>query len=813
MGLSLNSRKSIVKAAAASGKGVSSPEAQELPAAKELPAAQEPPAARELPAAGAATAALEGPGTPETPEAGGISPVAVPPPEARSNTPNGSTPGEGDAAVAAAASAFAAAGAGTASAMAPPADSSGNGTAAWPSMSQLTKSPSKAEDASESTKRFANAVEKVTQAGRIAQALEQAQAEAAARQAILRQSTQFSVAKKLGKPLKRIHMVKILQFAFAGYLAFLAVIVKLFSPSLFWMFFATLGSVPIGIGMSFLFHQNRVNKTETRDKLGVEPGVYGLKQLLHQSPSWLAFQDKEKVEWMNRILKECWPFYDKAICGTIKEMVEPEVDKYKPSFIASIGFKNLTFGESPFRIDTVWTDPEETDRLVMEIVFRWQGDANIGLFIALQGLNQLGGDATKMVVKLTKLQLSGTLRITLSPLVDKIPGFGAITAALTKSPIIKYNLDFGKALGSSFSANLVRNWLDPFIRNTLMELLVWPERIVVPMLPESDTGPLTYLQKRTVGILRVTLKKAWGLRAMDGGITGGASDPFLCIWSNPQRKVETKVVKNTLEPAWEETFYILVQEPTTQMLKLELYDYDTISMKELGGGLNIFKNIRNVYGARELMGRTIVPMKPFCEAPGAVLEQVHDFGLQDWSSIGGPGKGEGKVEVHGMYAPARACRGLGFKTGCLAVKVFSVVGLSGLGLTSDMTVYMRMKLTKQKSKCVSRPVTVKPPSRDPNTHKVEEHAPTWTETFMFYDVRKDDELVVKVVETDSVSDETQGVVYMPLEDHVITQEDSTVNKWYKMEDTSLPTGKIMQMHIKAEWLGFIAEDEGWEDRV
>jgi Ca2+-dependent lipid-binding protein len=47
------------------------------------------------------------------------------------------------------------------------------------------------------------------------------------------------------------------------------------------------------------------------------------------------------------------------------------------------------------------------------------------------------------------------------------------------------------------------------------------------------------------------------------------------------RQVETKVVKNTLAPAWEETFYILVQEPTTQMLKLELYDYDTISIKVL----------------------------------------------------------------------------------------------------------------------------------------------------------------------------------------------------------------------------------------
>jgi hypothetical protein len=59
----------------------------------------------------------------------------------------------------------------------------------------------------------------------------------------------------------------------------------------------------------------------------------------------------------------------------------------------------------------------------------------------------------------------------------------------------------------------------------------------------------------------------------------------------------------------------------------------------LGGGLNIIKNIRNVYGARELMGRAIVPMKPFCESTGSTIEQTHDVGLQDWSSIGGPVSG------------------------------------------------------------------------------------------------------------------------------------------------------------------------------
>ena len=47
-------------------------------------------------------------------------------------------------------------------------------------------------------------------------------------------------------------------------------------------------------------------------------------------------------------------------------------------------------------------------------------------------------------------------------------------------------------------------------------------------------------------------------------------------------KVETKVAKKTLSPVWEETFHILVQEPETQMLKVEVFDHDTISLKVAG---------------------------------------------------------------------------------------------------------------------------------------------------------------------------------------------------------------------------------------
>ncbi len=59
-----------------------------------------------------------------------------------------------------------------------------------------------------------------------------------------------------------------------------------------------------------------------------------------------------------------------------------------------------------------------------------------------------------------------------------------------------FRLDFGKAFGGSWTAKPIRLWLDPFIRETLTEMVVWPNRIVVPMLPEEVTGSLDHLYLR-----------------------------------------------------------------------------------------------------------------------------------------------------------------------------------------------------------------------------------------------------------------------------------------------------------------------------
>lgn len=59
--------------------------------------------------------------------------------------------------------------------------------------------------------------------------------------------------------------------------------------------------------------------------------------------------------------------------------------------------------------------------------------------------------------------------------------------------MIHFNLNFGSALGGGASAGLVRMWLDPFLRETLTSLIVWPNRMVFPILPESPANNLEEL--------------------------------------------------------------------------------------------------------------------------------------------------------------------------------------------------------------------------------------------------------------------------------------------------------------------------------
>ncbi|WKY00483.1 hypothetical protein Q1695_014937 [Nippostrongylus brasiliensis] len=88
--------------------------------------------------------------------------------------------------------------------------------------------------------------------------------------------------------------------------------------------------------------------------------------------------------------------------------------------------------------------------------------------------------------------------------------------------------------------------------------------------------------------LSVTILDAHGLPAMD---RNGMSDPYvkLCILPEPKQKYGTKIIRNTLNPVYNETFLFSLpfNELHSKTLMLVVYDYDRISKDDKIGQLSI----------------------------------------------------------------------------------------------------------------------------------------------------------------------------------------------------------------------------------
>lgn len=52
----------------------------------------------------------------------------------------------------------------------------------------------------------------------------------------------------------------------------------------------------------------------------------------------------------------------------VQETVEPLMEQYKPpGLIKKIYFKNLSFGDAPFKVENVWVEDEGEKHVLMEV--------------------------------------------------------------------------------------------------------------------------------------------------------------------------------------------------------------------------------------------------------------------------------------------------------------------------------------------------------------------------------------------------------------------------------------------------------------
>ncbi|XP_065872369.1 synaptotagmin-3 isoform X2 [Euphorbia lathyris] len=315
-----------------------------------------------------------------------------------------------------------------------------------------------------------------------------------------------------------------------------------------------------------------------------------LDEILPEIPLWVKCPDYERVDWLNKFLLDMWPYLDKAICATIKTTAKPIFAEYIGKYgIEAIEFKHMTLGTLPPALYGMKVYETNEKDLVMEPVMRWAGNPDIVLVLKLMSL--------QFTVQLVDLQIFAAPRITLKPLVPTFPCFANIEVSLMERDTIK---------------------------KQVAHLYLWPQFLEIPVLDAS-----TVAVKKPVGILHVKVVRAMKLLKAD---ILGTSDPYvkLSLTGEKLTTKKTTVKKKNLNPEWNENFKIVVKDPQSQALQVEVFDWDKV-------------------GGHDRLGRQMVPLKALTayDMKEFTLDLLKDTNISDPRDK----KKRGQVVVELTYVP------------------------------------------------------------------------------------------------------------------------------------------------------------------
>ncbi|CAL9233305.1 unnamed protein product, partial [Arabidopsis halleri] len=307
------------------------------------------------------------------------------------------------------------------------------------------------------------------------------------------------------------------------------------------------------------------------------------------------------------------------------------------------------------------------------------------------------------------------------------------------------------------------------IKDQVANMYLSPKTLVVPNLDPAKAF------RRPVGIVHVKVVKAVGLRKT--GLMGGA-DPYVEIKLSEDKipSKKTTVKHKNLNPEWNEEFKFSVQDPQTQVLEFNVYDWEQI-------------------GKHDKMGMNVLALKEM------VPNEHKAFTLELRKTLDGGEEGQtdkyrGKLEVELLYKPfteeempkgfeekqsvQKAPEGTPATGGMLVVIVHSAEDVEGKHHTNP---YVRIyfKGEERKTKQVKK-------NRDPR----------WNEefSFMLEEPPVREKLHVEVLSTSSRigllhPKETLGYVDIPVVDVV---NNKRMNQKFHLIDSK--NGKIQ---IELEW--------------
>nr|XP_009682235.1 PREDICTED: extended synaptotagmin-2 isoform X2 [Struthio camelus australis] len=257
-----------------------------------------------------------------------------------------------------------------------------------------------------------------------------------------------------------------------------------------------------------------------------------------------------------------WPFICQFIEKLFRETIEPAV-RGANNHLSTFSFTKIDIGHQPLRINGVKVYTENVDKrqIILDLQISFVGNCEIDLEIKRY--------FCRAGVK--SIQIHGTMRVILEPLIGDMPLIGALSLFFLRKPLLEINWT---GLTNLLDVPGLNGLSDTIILDIISNYLVLPNRITVPLVSEVQLAQLRFPVPK--GVLRIHFIEAQDLEGKDTylkGIVKGKSDPYGIIRVGNQI-FQSKVIKENLNPKWNEVYEALVYEHPGQELEIELFDED-----------------------------------------------------------------------------------------------------------------------------------------------------------------------------------------------------------------------------------------------
>ena len=277
-----------------------------------------------------------------------------------------------------------------------------------------------------------------------------------------------------------------------------------------------------------------------------------------------------QIRFMNTLLRQLWPHLSPALHKEIIVQSKAPVQEMvkKIPLLTNVRVDTMDLGTRPFRIDSVKSCSVGENVIMLEAPLFWGGDIMVRVVVEAD----VAGKTVDIPIQVSCVQFKALVRITMYPLVEKLPCVGGVAMSLLEQPTVDMDL---RVLDSP---DLLSIPPMAIIRKIVLSLLagkylLYPNEISVPIMPNFG------LPEPPKGILRIHI--AYGRNLKSSWLD--EVDPFVEIEVRKGRNVSTKVIENATNPVWNETKEVIVDDFESQKLKVTVYDDDFITSSLVGG--------------------------------------------------------------------------------------------------------------------------------------------------------------------------------------------------------------------------------------